>query len=169
MKKLGKILVFIMILFFVPCNFVNDKQVPLANIGAYKFVERINTMGMQLKTPIKLVNLHQQNMEKYTNNPNSMLKKYDTYVATFNTGSVFFLCNHEGYVCGISIITPKDKTSEKESTYVTYIVGRILLNNKDKFEELIHTHKCWSNNRWIFWTLDTRRNVYNSLFLAYDS
>lgn len=65
MKKLGKILVFIMILFFAPCNFVNANQVPLANIGAYKFVEKINTMGMQLKTPIKLVNLHPQNMEKY--------------------------------------------------------------------------------------------------------
>lgn len=169
MKKLCKKLFLMIVLFIIPCNFANANQVPLADMGAYKFVERINTIGMQFKDPIKLVNLHQKDMKKHSPNPNNMTRKYDTYVATFNTGNIFFLCDQKGYVCGIGIVTSQDNYSTKENTQLTRIVGQILLNDKNRFSELINNHKCWYNDRWFFWALNTKRNVYISLFLAYDS
>lgn len=133
----------ICIVFFSSIGQVKANPVRVSDLGAVRLIEEANHALNEkgINNHIELIDYHPS------------VGEYTIYISELGEkdigGSVFMLyVNQDGYV-------------EK--------VGQILLNDKNRFSELINNHKCWYNDRWFFWALNTKRNVYISLFLAYDS
>lgn len=172
MKKAYSITPLLIILcMLVMMPIASAKMVQVSDLGAYRFVEQMNSFGKSLRTPITFEKpLHVGKMR-----PDS---PYDIYITGQKYAVLSMFCNQAGYVSKIIIQTPDDNPEGCKNAVMLCAISLLNLGlSKSEFDvlwgrRLMARHSsdvwCTAANRRIVLEIYPSRGLDVIRITAYD-